>query len=168
MHLAQQVSAARPPALVIEAFERGSSNWAEPFVLLARAAGELAIAPGRPVNESAVLKHRFRLGRPVKRTRPWRGIRPLEQGGRQPYRAVGGRPSAKEEEVLRPVVLGYTNGEIASQLSASRRTVETHRPPLMQKRGRRTRTGLVDYAIEAGLVHLLWPAASLDPAPGAR
>ena len=68
VHVAEQVSVARPPALIIEAFERGSSNWAEPFVLPAWSAGELAIAPRRPANESAVQKHRFRLGRPVKRT----------------------------------------------------------------------------------------------------
>ena len=48
-----------------------------------------------------------------------------------------------------------TKGEIASQLSVSLRMVETHRARLMQKLGRRTRAELVDYAIEAGLVHLL-------------
>lgn len=68
--------------------------------------------------------------------------------------AAGVRLSAKEEEVLRLIALGYKNAEIAEQLSVSLRTVETHRGRLTQKLGRRTRAELVRYALDAGILHL--------------
>jgi two-component system response regulator NreC len=68
--------------------------------------------------------------------------------------AAGFRLSAKEEEVLRLIALGYKNSEIAEQLSVSLRTVETHRGRLTQKLGRRTRAELVRYAFDAGVLHL--------------
>ena len=56
--------------------------------------------------------------------------------------------------MLRLIVLGYTNGEIASQLSVSLRKVETHRARLMQKLGRRTAGGT------GRLRHRGWPRPS--------
>ncbi len=66
----------------------------------------------------------------------------------------------READVLRLIVLGHTNGEVAGQLFLSVRTVESHRASLQQKLGCRTRAELVRYALERGV---LKPA----PPPGA-
>ncbi len=63
----------------------------------------------------------------------------------------------REVEVLRLVALGHTNAEISSQLYLSVRTVESHRAHVQQKAGRSTRSELVDYARDHGL---------LDETPG--
>lgn len=60
--------------------------------------------------------------------------------------------SEREAEVLRLVALGFTNVEIASQLFLSIRTVETHRSHIQQKLRVRSRSDLVQYALEHGLV----------------
>jgi two-component system, NarL family, response regulator NreC len=60
--------------------------------------------------------------------------------------------SARELEVLRLIALGYTNGEIATRLFLSVRTVESHRAHIQQKTGRTTRAALVAYAREHELV----------------
>jgi two-component system, NarL family, response regulator NreC len=60
--------------------------------------------------------------------------------------------SARELEVLRLIALGYTNGEIATRLFLSVRTVESHRAHIQQKTGRTTRAALVAYAREHDLV----------------
>jgi two-component system response regulator NreC len=60
--------------------------------------------------------------------------------------------SARELEVLRLIALGYTNGEIATRLFLSVRTVESHRAHIQQKTGRSTRAALVAYARENELV----------------
>jgi two-component system, NarL family, response regulator NreC len=60
--------------------------------------------------------------------------------------------SGRELEVLRLIALGYTNGEIATRLYLSVRTVESHRAHIQQKTGRTTRAALVAYAREHELV----------------
>jgi two-component system response regulator NreC len=60
--------------------------------------------------------------------------------------------SAREVEVLRLIALGHTNGEIASTLYLSVRTVESHRAHIQQKTRRTTRAELVAYAREHGLL----------------
>ncbi len=60
--------------------------------------------------------------------------------------------SAREIEVLRLIALGHTNGEIASRLYLSVRTVESHRAHLQQKTRRTSRADLVAYAREHGLL----------------
>jgi two-component system, NarL family, response regulator NreC len=60
--------------------------------------------------------------------------------------------SVRELEVLRLIALGYTNGEIATRLYLSVRTVESHRAHIQQKTGRTTRAALVAYAREHDLV----------------
>jgi len=60
--------------------------------------------------------------------------------------------SEREVEVLRLIALGYTNNEIAEQLYLSVRTVESHRAHIQQKLRRTTRSELVRYALERGLV----------------
>jgi two-component system, NarL family, response regulator NreC len=60
--------------------------------------------------------------------------------------------SAREVEVLRLIALGHTNTEIAGQLYLSVRTVETHRSHIQQKLRLASRSELVRYALERGLV----------------
>jgi two-component system response regulator NreC len=68
---------------------------------------------------------------------------------------AAGRPdglTARELEVLRLIVLGHTNADIASQLFLSVRTVESHRAHIQEKLGRGTRAELVRYALDQGLL----------------
>jgi len=60
--------------------------------------------------------------------------------------------SDRELEVLRLIALGHTNNEIAEQLYLSVRTVESHRAHIQQKLAMTTRSELVRYAIERGLI----------------
>jgi len=60
--------------------------------------------------------------------------------------------SPRELEVLKLIALGHTNGEIASTLYLSVRTVESHRAHIQQKTGRTTRAELVGYALANQLV----------------
>ena len=62
--------------------------------------------------------------------------------------------SERELEVLRLIALGHTNNEIADQLYLSVRTVESHRAHIQQKLGMTTRSELVRYAIERGLIEV--------------
>jgi two-component system, NarL family, response regulator NreC len=67
-----------------------------------------------------------------------------------------GRPgnlSPRELEVLKLIALGYTNGEIASTLFLSVRTVESHRAHIQQKVSLSTRAELVAFARDHGLMH---------------
>lgn len=61
--------------------------------------------------------------------------------------------SEREVEVLRMIALGHTNVEIAERLYLSVRTVETHRAHIQQKLRLGSRSELVGYALEHGLVN---------------
>jgi two-component system response regulator NreC len=54
--------------------------------------------------------------------------------------------------VLRLIALGFTNLEIGEQLGLSVRTVETHRAHIMAKLDFDSRSQLVRYAIDNGLL----------------
>jgi two-component system, NarL family, response regulator NreC len=58
----------------------------------------------------------------------------------------------REIELLRLVVLGHTNAEIATRLYLSVRTVESHRSNIQHKTGTSTRAELVAYARERDLM----------------
>jgi two-component system, NarL family, response regulator NreC len=60
--------------------------------------------------------------------------------------------SEREVDVLRLIALGHTNTEIAEQLYLSVRTVETHRAHVQQKLRLGSRSELVRYALDHGLV----------------
>ena len=60
--------------------------------------------------------------------------------------------SPREMEVLKLIALGHTNGEIASLLSLSVRTVESHRAHIQQKTRLGTRAELVSYARDHDLL----------------
>ncbi|HYQ88251.1 MAG TPA: response regulator transcription factor [Candidatus Binatia bacterium] len=60
----------------------------------------------------------------------------------------------REREVLHLVAEGLTSGEIAGRLFISPRTAESHRANLMRKLGLRSRTDLVRFAFQRGIVPL--------------
>jgi two-component system, NarL family, response regulator NreC len=61
--------------------------------------------------------------------------------------------SDREVEVLTLIARGFTNTEIAEQFYLSVRTVETHRSHIQQKLRLTTRSELVGYALQRGLVN---------------
>jgi two-component system, NarL family, response regulator NreC len=71
-------------------------------------------------------------------------VNPLDPGDVEPL-------TSREIEVLRYIVRGHTNRQIASALSISVRTVETHRSNLMEKLNLHSRAELVQYADEHDL-----------------
>jgi len=60
--------------------------------------------------------------------------------------------SHREVEVLELIALGHTNTEVAGALYVSVRTVEAHRAHIQQKLTLRSRSELVRYALDHGLV----------------
>ena len=70
--------------------------------------------------------------------------------GADPY----GTLTSREREVLHLVAEGLTSGEIAKRLFISPRTAESHRANLMRKLGLRSRTDLVRFALQRGIVPL--------------
>jgi two-component system response regulator NreC len=58
----------------------------------------------------------------------------------------------RETEVLASIAQGYTNRQIAERLHLSVRTVETHRANVRAKLHISSRSGLVRYAVENGLL----------------
>jgi len=71
-------------------------------------------------------------------------------GVQDPYAAL----TPREREVLHLVAEGLTSGEIAARLFISPRTAESHRANLMRKLGLRSRTDLVRFAFQRGIVPL--------------
>jgi two-component system, NarL family, response regulator NreC len=65
--------------------------------------------------------------------------------------------SERELEVLRMIALGHTNTEIASAQCVSVRTVETHRAHIQHKLRLTTRSELVRYALQHGLMESQGP-----------
>lgn len=60
--------------------------------------------------------------------------------------------TAHETEVLKLIVQGFTNRQVAEELSLSVRTVEGHRSNLSEKLGLKSRVELVRYAKAHGLI----------------
>lgn len=60
----------------------------------------------------------------------------------------------REEEILRLIVKGYLNKEIAVKLNISHNTVLTHRKNIISKTGIKTVSGLTFYAIRNGLISM--------------
>ena len=60
--------------------------------------------------------------------------------------------SDRELQVLRLVARGYTSAQIAKQIAVGVKTVETYRSRLAQKLGLRTRSEIVRYAVQMGLL----------------
>jgi DNA-binding NarL/FixJ family response regulator len=66
---------------------------------------------------------------------------------------LGAELSEREREVVQRVVQGYSNKDIAAQLSLSVKTVETYRARALEKLGLTSRSALVRYALERGWLH---------------
>ena len=75
--------------------------------------------------------------------------------GREPKTVtkLGGTLSERESEVLRLIASGYSNKEIAAQLSLSVKTVEAHKANAMRKLGLTGRIDIVKYAVLQGWLH---------------
>lgn len=74
-------------------------------------------------------------------------VRKVERGDEAPDSLTD-----RELEVLKLVAEGFTNRQIALELSISIKTVQTHRANLMDKLNLHDRTELVRYAIRRGLI----------------
>jgi two-component system response regulator NreC len=70
----------------------------------------------------------------------------------EPETASPDELSERELEVLRLIALGHTNNEIAQSLYLSVRTVESHRAHIQQKLNLTSRSELVRYALDRGLI----------------
>lgn len=66
---------------------------------------------------------------------------------------LGAELSEREREVVQRIAQGYTNKDIATQLTLSIKTVETYRARAMEKLGLESRAALVRYALERGWLH---------------
>jgi DNA-binding NarL/FixJ family response regulator len=66
----------------------------------------------------------------------------------------GSALTARESEVLKLVVEGHTNRQIADKLGLGRKTVDTHRTNIMRKLDLHDVTALVKYALKRGLINL--------------
>lgn len=67
---------------------------------------------------------------------------------------LGKELSERESEVAQRVAQGYSNKDIAAQLTLSVKTVETYRARAMEKLGLESRAALVRYALERGWLHM--------------
>lgn len=68
-----------------------------------------------------------------------------------PPLAAAEQLTEREAAILRLLVEGYTNRQIADQLMLSIRTIEYHRAKLTSKLGSQSRAALIHYATERGL-----------------
>ena len=75
------------------------------------------------------------------------------------------RLTNREREVLLYIAEGFSNKEIACQLTIGVRTVETHRERIMRKLDIHSIAGLTRFAIQQGLVSLMPPAPALAGMP---
>ena len=125
-------------AHVVEALRSGASA----YVLKDASAEELVTA----IREAAA--GRRYLSTPFSNDRIESYLR--RPSGVDPY----GTLTAREREVLHLVAEGLTSGEIAKRLFISPRTAESHRANLMRKLGLRSRTDLVRFALQRGIVPL--------------
>lgn len=78
-------------------------------------------------------------------------VQPVQKAVQNPPENVEAL-TAREVEVLRLAARGYTNRQVASMLSISVRTVETHRANLMEKLDLHSRIDLARYAEKNGLL----------------
>ena len=74
--------------------------------------------------------------------------------------------SRRELQVLRLVARGYTSAEIAKQIFVGVKTIETYRSRLAEKLGLRTRSDVIRFAVQMGL--LTPETLESEPGPSAR
>jgi two-component system nitrate/nitrite response regulator NarL len=88
-------------------------------------------------------------------------LRRSEQGGRYGTRKVGALLTAREREVLNLLAGGLNQGEIASKLFISPKTVGTHIQRVLTKLGVHSRAQAVAVAHEQGLTEINRPVIGL-------
>jgi two-component system, NarL family, response regulator NreC len=79
-------------------------------------------------------------------------VEKLYRQGARGNSVPAGELTAREQEVLRLVALGYSNRQIADSLVISIKTVETHKANIKEKLQLHKRSDLVRYAMEQGLI----------------
>jgi two-component system response regulator NreC len=121
----------RDPAFARQALNAGAVG----YVLKDAADGELALAIRLASSGQTYLN-------------PQLGVRLA----RQPLDERPGHLSKRELEILRLIVLGHTNVEMAGKLCISVRTIEAHRGHIHQKLSLSSRAELVGFALEHGLI----------------
>lgn len=81
----------------------------------------------------------------------WRGESHFRAGSAKQTASKLGSLTPRERDVLRGIVAGKTNKEIAAGLAIGTRTVESHRESLMQKLGVRHVAALTRLVMEEGI-----------------
>ena len=127
-------------AYVLEALRNGAAA----YVLKDSSAAELVEAV------RAVVAGRHYLSAPLSE----RAIDTYRQGAKKATLDIYETLTMREREVLHLAAEGHSGPEIASRLSISPRTVETHRANLMRKLGLQTQTDLVRYALRRGILSI--------------
>jgi two-component system response regulator NreC len=127
-------------AYVLEALRNGAVG----YVLK----GSLAVDLLQAVREVAAGRHY--LGPPLSELAIEAYLDKAKNTMLDPYETL----TTREREVLHLAAEGRTNAEIATALGIGSRTVETHRIHLTHKLGLRTRTDLIRYALQRGIVPL--------------
>jgi two-component system response regulator NreC len=72
--------------------------------------------------------------------------------------------SHRELQVLKLVARGYTSAEIAKQIFVGVKTIETYRSRLAEKLGLRTRSDVIRFAVQMGLL----TPETLESEPGSQ
>ena len=124
-------------ALLREAIKVGAAGY-----IIKHAAEDELISAIRAVNRGEIYVHPKMI----------RSLIQLEKKVEEPITGLPDTLTAREQEVLKLIVQGYTNRQIADELTISARTVEGHRANLTDKLGIRSRVELLRYAKDHGLV----------------
>jgi two-component system response regulator NreC len=72
---------------------------------------------------------------------------------RNPEPSLDDLLTSREQDVLTLIAQGFTNTEIAEQLTLSINTIKTHRSRIYNKLDLHDRASLVGYALKRGLLH---------------
>jgi len=133
-----------------------SMHAAEPYVLEALQAGAMAYVLKESHSDELVrairnaLEGRRYLSPPLSERAIEIYISKAGSGTIDPYDTLTNR----EREVLHLAASGATNAEIATRLSISPRTVETHRAKVMRKLDLSSHIDLVRYALRRGILSM--------------
>jgi DNA-binding NarL/FixJ family response regulator len=147
-HLSQQLPSIRIVILSMHANEayvlQALRNGASAYVLKESRADELVYA----VRE--VIAGRHYLSPPLSERAIESYVQKSQSATLDPYETL----TTREREILHLTAQGQSAAEIATRLSVSPRTVETHRSNLIRKLDLHTQTELIRYALRRGIIPL--------------